>query len=404
MTIELPRLISVDDHVIEPPHVWSDHLPARYQESGPTVVRARGRVERTARSYRVVEDDTADWVDSWRYDGVLFPILRSFAAGSYMRGASAPTGGVTFDELRPGVYKPKDRLADMDLNHTDASLSFPTFPRFCGQTFLEARDRELATACVRAYNDWMIDDWCAGQATGRLIPLTLIPLWDAEGSAAEVRRCAQKGSHAICFSECPPLLDLPSVFTDFWEPLWQACAETDTVVNMHIGSSSTFVTTSGDAPTLVSIGLGHEAAEHALVDWLCSGILDRHPTLKVALSEGQAGWMPYVLERLDRSKRQWGGRAGVDTRISRLPSSYVPGHLYACIFDDHTGLAMRDRIGMTQLMFETDYPHVDSTWPHSAQVAENLVTTAGLSQEETWQLLRGNAIECYGLARYGLAA
>jgi len=399
--MEIPRLISVDDHVIEPAHVWQENLPIGYRDSGPVLVRRRGRSVFAGKTWVLEEDDTAPWADSWSYDGTLFPIDRTFAAVSFPR-EDRGSGAMIFDDMRAGCYDRKARLADMDTNHTEASLCFPTFPRFCGQTFLEAKDRELAAACIRAYNDWMIDDWCAGDAYGRLLPLTLVPLWDAAAAADEVRRCAQKGSHAICFTESPPDLDLPSIFTDVWEPLWQACEETATVVNMHIGSSSRFPRTSADAPPLVSIALTHEAAERALTDWLCSGILERFPTFKIALSEGQAGWIPFLLERLDRSQAQWGSMSGAP--ISRPPSTYVPGRVYACTYDEYTGLALRDRIGMGQLMFETDYPHTDSTFPDSKAVAERMVTSAGLDEAETRALLRGNAIECYGLASRGLVA
>ena len=288
-------------------------------------------------------------------------------------------GAVIFDDMRPGCYDRKARLADMDTNHTEASLCFPTFPRFCGQTFLEADDRELAAACIRAYNDWMIDDWCAGDAYGRLIPLTLVPLWDAAAGGERGAACAARRAPTPSVSpRARPQLDLPSIFTDVWEPLWQACEETATVVNMHIGSSSKFPERAPDAPPLVSIALTHEAAERALTDWLCSGILERFPTFKIALSEGQAGWIPFLLERLDRSQAQWGSMSGAP--ISRPPSTYVPGRVYACTFDEYTGLALRDRIGMGQLMFETDYPHTDSTLPDSKAVAERMVTSAGLDE------------------------
>ena len=115
----------------------------------------------------------------------------------------------------------------MDINWVEASLSFPTFPRFCGQTFLEAKDRELAEACVYAYNDWMVEEWC-GDSGGRLIPLTLIPLWDADLAAAEVRRNAARGVRAVCFSEIPPHLGLPSIHTGYWDPFFVACEETQT--------------------------------------------------------------------------------------------------------------------------------------------------------------------------------
>jgi predicted TIM-barrel fold metal-dependent hydrolase len=399
--MEIPRLISVDDHVIEPAHVWAEHLPPSYRKSGPVLVRRRGDAVFRERTWVLEEDEAGPATDCWSYDGKLFPIRRSFAAVSF-DFADRQMGQVNFDQMRPGCYRQKDRLADLDANHTEASLSFPTFPRFCGQTFLEASDRKLAAACVRAYNDWMIDDWSAGEGWGRLIPLTLIPLWDAEQAAAEVRRCADKGSHAICFTESPTAIGLPSVFSDFWEPLWQACEETSTVVNMHVGSSSTFPTTSRDAPHLVALGLVHETAERALTDWLCSGILERFPTIKIALSEGQAGWMPYLLSRLDQSQRTWGPLSGAP--ISRPPSTYIPGRVYACIFDDATALTLRDKIGMGQLMFETDYPHTDSTWPDSKAVAERVIAEGGLDEQEVRALLRGNAIECYGLGRYGLVA
>ncbi len=395
----LPRIVSADDHVVEPPHVWEQSLPARYREAGPKLVRRRGRLQRLPQSLVLVEDEQGEWADCWSFEGNLFPVLRSMAAVSFLPEAPRP-GAAVYDEFRPGCYDKRARLEDMDANHTEASLCFPTFPRFCGQTFLEAQDLDLGAACVRAYNDWMIDDWCGGPAYGRLIPLTLIPLWDGGLAAAEVRRCAEKGSHAICFSELPTALGLPSLYTDFWEPLWRACDETSTVVNVHIGSSSTVLTTSPDAPASVPINLRHVSAERALVDWLTSGILERYHDIKIVLSEGQAGWMPFALERMDRTQRHRTGKTPEE--ITRPHSSYVPGHVYACIFDEQTGLALRDRLGMSQFLFETDYPHGDSTWPRSAEVAEEMVKAAGLTDAETQQLLRGNAIACFGLARYGL--
>ena len=213
----------------------------------------------------------------------------------------------------------------MDENHTEASLSFPTFPRFCGQTFLEHGERDLGLACVQAYNDWMIDEWCAGAGHGRLIPLTLIPLWDPELAAAEVRRCAAKGSFAVAFSENPVRLKLPSIFTDHWDPFFAACEESDTVVNLHIGSSSTFPMTSLDAPRAVSLALTYQGAAHALSDWLTSGVLDRFPRLKVALSEGQVGWIPFIVERLDSVWHDRPVYGNLEDRLTKPPSAYIPG-------------------------------------------------------------------------------
>ena len=395
----LPPLISVDDHVVEPPDLWQRRLPSRFRERGPRVERVRGKARGNGRHWTFPEREDGYWADRWVYEDITMPITSGFVAVCFDRD-EVDNRAVLFDEMLPGCTDPVARLADMDTNHVEASLCFPTFARFCGQTFVEAPDKDLALACVQAYNDWMIEEWCGGAAAGRLIPLTLVPLWDPHLAAGEVERCAAKGSHAICFSEGPAALGLPSVHTDHWDPLWAACEATDTVVNMHIGSSSTFPQTSSDAPMLVTIALTFEGASHALVDWLCSGVLERFSRLRVVLSEGQVGWMPFVLERLDNAWDHHRGYGDVQDRVPKPPSAYIPGRVFGCIFDDQAGLAMRDRIGMDQIMFETDYPHGDSTWPHSLEVVQKTIDAAGLTDDEAHRLVRGNAVRCYGLDRY----
>src|SRR6185312_7714331 len=310
--------------------------------------------------------------------------------------------GTCYDAMRPGCYDQKARIADMDLNHVEASLCFPSMPRFCGQTFLERSDKVFSFECLRIYNDWIIDEWCGGDGAGRLIPLTLIPLWDVKLAAEEVRRCADKGSHAIAFSEIPAYLGLPSAHTKYWDPLLAACEETETVVNMHIGSSSKFNTTSKDAPHPVNAALTVQNSQAAFIDWILSGTFARFPRLRLALSEGQIGWMPYMIERLDSIwDRGDKYEADLRVRLPEPPSSYM-SNIYGCIFDDVHGLKSRDEIGMSQIMYEVDYPHYDSTFPDSFAAAERMVREADLNETEAWQLLRGNAIECYALGRFGL--
>jgi predicted TIM-barrel fold metal-dependent hydrolase len=292
----------------------------------------------------------------------------------------------------------------MDANDVEASLCFPTFTRFCGQTFNEREDKDLALLCVQAYNDWMIDEWCAGDGYGRLIPLTLIPLWDPELAAAEVRRCAAKGAGAVAFCELPAALGLPSLYSGAWEPFLLACEETGTVINQHIGSSSQLPITSPDAPVSVILALTTQNAQGAFTDWLLSGALAKHPGLKVALSESQVGWIPFILERIDRI---WSYGDSIEPalreRLPERPSSYIPGHVYGCIVEDIHGLQNRDILGgIGQIMFEVDYPHADSTYPNSMRVAEKLIEATGLNRDEARQLLRGTAIDCYNLTRFGL--
>ena len=207
---DIPRIISVDDHVVEPPDLWTSRLPAKYQDRCPRVERdsAVFNFEGGEFTYQkgVPGGAECDW---WLYDDLVYPFPKLSAASGFETLDVEP---VTFDQIRPGGWKQADRLADMTANHVDASLCFPNvLPRFCGQTFLEREDKELALLCVQAYNNWMIDEWCAGDARGRLIPLTLIPLWDPAAAALEVHRCADKGSFAVAFSENPYHLGLPSI-------------------------------------------------------------------------------------------------------------------------------------------------------------------------------------------------
>lgn len=396
---EMPLIISVDDHILEPRDLWQQELPPSLRERGPRVVRDRVELSFKGGQYgfeRGVPD--GQWCDVWVYEDLEMPTGRLHAPAGMPQDEVINVPAV-YEDFRPGAYEQTARLADMDANHVEAAVNFPnTFPRFCGQGFAEREDKDLALACIRIYNDWMIDVWSAGAGIGRLIPLSLVPLWDAELAAEEVRRCAAKGCFAIAFSENPHRLGFSSMHSGEWDPLWKACDETGTVVTMHIGSSSQMPSTSPDAPLAVSMALSAQNAQGSLCDWILSGTLERFPTLKIVYAESQIGWMPYLLERTDIVWEE--GVGGVD--LPNRPSSYVPGRVYGCIFDDQHGLNSRDSVGLGSILFETDYPHADGTFPRSREVAHRLCATAGMNADETYAFLRGNAIEAFGLERFGI--
>jgi predicted TIM-barrel fold metal-dependent hydrolase len=389
-----PKIISVDDHIMEPANVWQDRLPAKFKEVGPRLVRLKVKDMKFVGgvfSYSEAgENEEGTWCDWWLTEDLKYPLVRLMAAAGYPREEVTVTP-ITMDDMRKGCWEQKARLEDMDTNHTEVSLSFPTFPRFCGQTFLERKDKELADLCVKAYNDWMFDEWCAGSG-GRLVPLPIVQLWDSNLAADEVRRNAARGGHAVCFTEIPPFLGLPSVHDadGYWDPFFQACAETESVVCMHIGSSSKMPSTSADAPAAVGSTLTYMNAAMSMTDYLMSGILERFPTLKLAYSEGQIGWIPYILERADavwKDNVAWGG---VADKVKRPPSEYYYESIYGCFFDDPHGLKNLKAVGLDNITFETDYPHSDSTWPHSLKVAMDIME--GLTDEEIVKVVRTNAI------------
>lgn len=393
----IPRMVSVDDHVVEPPNVWQDRLPAALRERGPRVVRAPYATSWHNRRLQVRMTDSGPATDFWVYDGETFftPMAQACAGYPVEDYSFLP---ISFADMREGCWSPSARLLDMDVNRTESSMCFPTFPRFCGQTFLEARDRQLALACVRAYNDWMVEEW-SGTSDGRLIPLCLIPLWDAELAAEEIRRNAARGVRAVTFSELPSNLGLPSIHDPdrYWDPFLRACEETDTIICMHIGSGSKMQGTSDDAPPGVRIALLAHNAQLSLVDWLLSGVLARFPRLRIAYSESQVGWMPYILERVDNVFRHSFAFAELDPALVDLPSSYFAGRVYGCIFDDDFALtqSVLEVIGIEQITFESDYPHQDGTWPDTPDVIASFADR--LDDHQLRRLLRDNAIEMLGL-------
>ena len=278
----------------------------------------------------------------------------------------------------------------MDANHIDASICFPnTLPRFCGQTFLERDDKELALLCVQAYNDWMIDEWCAGDGKGRLIPLTMVPLWDAELAAAEVRRCADQGQLRGHVPREPvparPAVD-PRQGPATGTRSSQACEETETVdLHAHRLVARRCPATSPDAPFIVSSTLTFSNAMGSMCDYIFSGTLERFPTLKIAYSEGQVGWMPYVLERADKLV---GGARRQQLR-----------HVAAA-----AAVELRARPGLRLHLRRRDRPAptaTSSAWTRSAsrpttrtptrrsrtrkKVVEDICAQAGLNDEETLQ-------------------
>jgi predicted TIM-barrel fold metal-dependent hydrolase len=402
-SVEIPWIISVDDHIIEPPDLWQRWLPARFRERGPRVVSGPYEMVSEAinpRAYRsgwsafrvAIDGPTTDW---WVYEDLRVGTLIGNASAGLTSEQIVP-GPIRFDEMRAGCYDRKARLADMDVNHVERSLCFPTFPRFCGQTFLEATDKELALVCVKAYNDFMVDEW-AGESGGRLIPLCLIPLWDPHVAADEVRRNAARGVRAVAFSELPAALGLPSIHDRdrHWDPFFAACNDTGTVICMHIGSSSQVPITSLDAPTVVQMSLTTINSQLSMADWLLSGLFARFPDLRIAYSEGQLGWMPYLWERLDTLWRKKNYATEWDPSITEPPSSYVHGHVWGCFFEDDFAVTVRDVIGVDMITFETDYPHQDSTWPDTKAYTERVL--GGLTSDEIHRIVRGNAIDLFDL-------
>jgi predicted TIM-barrel fold metal-dependent hydrolase len=340
------RPISVDDHIIEPPHLWQDRLPERYREAGPHVV------------------ELDDGTQAWAYEDQLIRTARGNTR-TLPGFDDDPLGFARFDEMRPGCYDPKARLEEMDADGIWAQVNFPDFSRFAGHRFITGRDKTLSTLCIQAYNDFVLDEWSATDPE-RLVPLAILPLWDVATAADEVRRVAAKGARAVAFSENPTTLGLPSVYTDHWEPIWRAVDETGLVVCLHIGSSSKLIKSSDDAPTCSVLPYVGANSMIACTDWMFSGILDRHPGIRVAFSEGGAGWVPYLLEQAEDIFANY--RAQIAG--TRAPREVFAEHMYVCVLRDNTAIDAIGVIPEDNITWESDYPHDSTLFPNSRAALE----------------------------------
>jgi len=361
-------LISVDDHLVEPPHLFEGRVPAKYAGLAP----------------RVELDEHG--MEYWLYDGRRqYKVGLNAVVGRPLEERSFEPS--RFDEMRKGAYDIDARVHDMDLNGVYASVNFPSsLAGFAGQRYqLGVSDPDLALAVVRAANDWHVEEW-AGTHPDRIIPLQLPWLLDPVVAAAEIRRNAARGVRAVTFPELPERLGLPSLHTGHWDPFMAACEETGTVICLHVGSSSSAPMTSSDAPSDTIGVLFFGWAMFAAVDWLYSKIPLRFPNIKICMSEGGLAWVAGLLDRLDhvgRYQKVYGTWDGID--IS--PRELMMRNFWFCAIDDPSGLDHRHRIGVDHILLESDYPHQDGTWPDTQELLHDQIGTfpADDIRKLTWE-------------------
>ncbi|MEX0663370.1 MAG: amidohydrolase family protein [Acidimicrobiia bacterium] len=375
MKTEEMIMISVDDHLVEPPGMFDGRLEAKHVDRAPKVVRT----------------DSGD--DVWVFNGETIPNigLNAVAGRPKEEYGVNPT---SFQEMRPGCYDHAERVKDMNAGGVLACMCFPSFPAFSGRLFASCTDKDLALAVTRAYNDWHIDEWC-GSHPGRFIPMAIPVLWDPALAAEEIRRVAKKGCHSLTFTENPAALGYPSFHSDHWDPMFKALVEEGTILNIHLGSSGKLAVTAPDAPMDVMITLQPMNICMAAADLVWSRVFKEHPDLKVALSEGGTGWIPYFLDRLDRTYDMHHLWTGQELGPGRMPSDVFREHILTCFIADPVGVAMRDEIGIDNICWEQDYPHSDSSWPTAPEELHAVAEKYNVSDADLNKITHENAIRWY---------
>ena len=340
-------VISVDDHLVEPADMFEGRLAAKFQDRAP----------------RIVETEQGQQV--WEFDNDFFTQVGMNAVAG-RRPETVKVEPFRFDQMRKGCWDIDARIRDMDINGVWASLNFPSMiTGFCGRVFSQCSDPELGLAVTKAWNDWLFEEWYSPYPE-RIIPLGITFLTDPVEGAAEIRRNAERGFRSVTLPERPHRIKLPSLFGGYWDPIIEACVETDTVISLHVGSSGMYDFPPEGPFMQLGATLFGQLSMTACAEWLWSGYAVRHPDLKVAMSEGGIGWVAMLVDRIDNMVERSGYGLGWDDR----PSDVLRRNFWFCTIDDPSTIDTRHVIGVDHIMAEVDYPHGDGTWPDTQAVVE----------------------------------
>ena len=364
-------VISVDDHVVEPPHLFETYMPADLRDRGPQMV------------------ETASGAEVWQFEGEIFTQIGLNAIAG-RRQETISMEPQRFDQMRPGCYDIDARIADMDLAGIWASLNFPSMiTGFCGRVFFDAKDKEVGLAATRAWNDWLFTEWFQAYPD-RIIPCGITYLGAVEQAVEEIHRNAERGFVSVSFPERPHAVGLPSLWDrDYWDPIIQACVDTDTVISLHVGSSGMHPLPEGSPGLQLGATLFGQMSLGACAEWLWSGYPLKHPTLKIAMSEGGIGWVAMLLDRLENIIDRSGYGLGWDVR----PADVLRRNFWWCTLDDPSTIDTRHHIGIENICVETDYPHGDGTWPGTQDLIEKV--WGHIPVDELRMLCSGNAANLY---------
>ncbi len=333
-------LVSVDDHIAEPSDMFDGHVPDRYRDRAP----------------RVVTDEHG--YQQWWYGDLMGRNLGLNAVAGKPR-EMFNVNPLSYDEMRPGCFDVHERVRDMSAGGILAGLNFPNWTGFSGQVLNEGPDRALNEIMIKAYNDWHVDEWC-GAYPDRFIPCGILPLFDVDKAAAEVRRLAGKGCHAVTFSENPAALKMPSIHSGYWDPLFAACSEQATVLCLHVGSSSKTASTTPDAPPSVGMSLSSVMSVYSLGDLIWADFWWRFPNLTFALTEGDIGWIPYFLQRAEHVQDRHSGWTGHRFPDGMGPADVFRQRMLCCFINDAVGVSLLPHFNLDNVCWESDFPHSDS--------------------------------------------
>jgi uncharacterized protein len=392
------KVIDVDTHLTEPHDLWTSRAPRAFRDRVPQVRQVDNWVPEG------LDRGSGDGAVVWTFDGVVLGRAR---AASVVRkdGSKAATSrelfSMTIDDSHPGASQITPRLELMDQLGIWAQIVYPNAIGFGGQRFAEVKDLELRELTVRIWNDAMAE--MQEESGNRLFPMGLLPWWDLQASIAEIDRIKSLGLRGFITNADPQSHGLADLGDRFWDPLWEAVADSGLPLNFHIGASFHQATYSGDSPWPtqsddIKLALGSSMLylgnARVLGNFIYSGVLERHPTLKIVSVESGIGWIPFFLEALDYQLEETAPSAL--EYLSMKPSEYFKRQIYSCFWFESSQLVSQiELLGVDNCMFETDFPHPTCLYPDGLERVKRAL--AGVSDTFRNKVLSENAARLYSL-------
>ncbi len=380
------EIISADTHILEPPDIWKNHLPKKFQENAPTLVKDH------------------EGGDAWQFvGGDPDPIGLVSTPGK--RFEEFRWHGVSYDDIRPACYIGKERLGDMDIDGIDAEIHFP--PQRTIGHWLGYPDPEVSLAGIDAYNDFLWNEWMEPDRE-RLVGLQQIPNLDVDTGVKYLRKSKDVGFKGVVISSWPTGGEDLSEEDDAF---WAAAQELDIPVSIHIRLMSRGAGVKAfERGKATSPGVSDRTAKQKqkavgglasvfkdtppiIGQLIFSGVFDRFPDLRIIFIETGVGWIPHFLEQMD--DRYWRNRGWGGVELKREPSYYWYRNFAATFMVDFNGVQNRHAAGVDNIMWSTDYPHHGNDFPYSRKLINEMM--AGVDQGERYKMLAGNAVRLWKL-------
>jgi predicted TIM-barrel fold metal-dependent hydrolase len=360
-------IISADSHITEPPGTYVDRCDRKFRDRAP----------------RMVRDPKLG--DMFLVDGMKRPLLMGLVAAAGKSAEQLAVGGVKFDEMHRGGWDPDARLAEQDRDGVSAEILYPTV----GMLLCNHPDFDYKKACFEAYNLW-ITEYCSAHPD-RLIGLGQTAMRSVDEGIEDLRKIKELGLRGVMMPGNPAVSDYDD---PIYDPFYEAAIDLELPLSFHILTSQQdrFETRGPRLNSFLSIIRG---CQDIIGTFILGGVFERHPKLKVVCVEADAGWVPHYMYRMDHAynRHRYWLPAGT---LSKMPSEYFRENVYLTFQDDWVAFRIAKLCNVRRLMWANDFPHSDSTWPHSPELLRE--HTADLTAEEKDLILHDNVAELYRLS------